>query len=206
MRRLALGLGLLVTGFAVASPPAAADHDGPWMVRGRILGVMPDESASITPIGGDVKIDDSVVPELDISYFFDKHWAAELILATTEHDVKHTPTGLDLGKTWLLPPTLTVQYHFFPESETFRPYLGAGVNYTMFYKTEEPKGLNIDYKNNFGVALQAGFDVPLGNGWSFNVDVKKIFLQTDVTIQPLGVRADAHIDPWIVGVGLGYRW
>jgi outer membrane protein len=206
MRRLALVLGLLVSGAAISTPSAQADHDGPWMVRGRILDVLPDESATITPIGGDVKIDDSIVPELDITYFFDKHWAAELILATTSHDVKHTPTGLDLGTTWLLPPTLTVQYHFFPESEHFRPYLGAGVNYTMFYKTEEPAGLNVDYKNNFGLALQAGFDVPLGNGWSLNVDVKKIFLNTDVTIQPLGVHADTDINPWIVGVGLGYRW
>ncbi|MDZ4868134.1 MAG: OmpW family outer membrane protein [Alphaproteobacteria bacterium] len=185
---------------------ALADNDGPWMVRARAIGVLPDESATVVPIGGDTEIDDTLVPELDFTYFFAKHWAAELILATTPHDVSHTPTGLDLGSVWLLPPTLTVQYHIAPDSPSFRPYVGAGVNYTIFYNVDEPTGLSIDYENSFGFALQAGVDFPIGDGWMINVDVKKVFLSTDVTIAPLGVTADVDIDPWIVGLGVGYRY
>lgn len=204
MRLHCLAYGALTA--ALFSFTASAANDGPWMVRARAIGVLPDESATIVPIGGDTKIDDTVVPELDFTYFFAKNWAAELILATTPHDVSHTPTGLDLGSVWLLPPTLTVQYHFAPDSNSFRPYIGAGVNYTIFYNVDNPPGLNIDYSNSFGLALQAGVDFPLGNGWTINADVKKVFLNTDVTIAPLGVHASVDIDPWIVGLGVGYRY
>ncbi|MFP3480474.1 OmpW family outer membrane protein, partial [Burkholderia sp. SIMBA_057] len=88
----------------------------------------------------------------------------------------------------LLPPTLTAQYHFFPK-ERVSPYVGAGINYTLFYREDAANkangiGLRItdtDYENRFGWALQAGVDVALTGNWSLNLDVKKIFLKTDVT-------------------------
>ena len=204
MTRNLIAAACLAAGLATT---AQAD-DSPWQVRARVLGVFPDESASITPIGGGVDIDSSVVPEVDFTYFFSENWAAELILATTPHDVKHTPTNLDLGTTWLLPPTLTLQYHFQPHDPQFRPYVGVGINYTIFFNEgdDAAPGLDVKYDNNFGWALQAGADFPINDCWSVNVDVKKIFLNTDVTIAPLGVRADVDIDPLIVGVGVTYRF
>jgi outer membrane protein len=185
---------------------ALADNDGPWMVRARAIGVLPSEDATVST-GGDVDIDDTLVPELDFTYFFAKHWAAELILATTPHDVDHVSPSLDLGSVWLLPPTVTVQYHFAPGDQSFRPYVGAGVNYTIFYGVDEPAGLNIDYDNAFGFALQAGFDIPIGGGWMINADVKKIFLNTDVVITgAVNATADVDINPWVVGLGVGYRY
>lgn len=186
---------------------ALAANDSPWMVRVRGLMVAPAESASITPIGGDVEIDNSIVPEVDVSYFFAKNFAVELIAAVTPHDVSHT-AGVDLGSAWLLPPTLTLQYHFDPDGAALRPYVGVGINYTTFFGVDEPAGLSISYDDSFGLALQAGIDIPFGNGWSANIDVKKIFINTDVTILGLGpvVRADVDIDPVIVGMGVGYRY
>lgn len=191
---------------AIATPTFA--DDSPWLIRGRLLAVLPDEGATINPIGGGVEIDNSFVPEVDFTYFFNEHWAAELILATTPHEVKHTPSGLDLGETWLLPPTVTVQYHFQPHDPTFRPYVGAGINYTIFFNEGDgaAAGLDVDYDNNLGFALQAGADFPINERWSVNVDVKKIFLNTDVSISPGGITADVDIDPLIIGVGLSYRF
>jgi len=207
MRLTHLAYGTL-TAATVALLPinAQAENDSPWMVRGRVIAVLPDPDATVSPIGGDIAITDDVVPELDISYFFAKHWAAELILATAYHDVTHTPTGTNLGSVWLLPPTLTAQYHIDPDSDSFRPYVGAGVNYTFFYGVDNPAGQSVSYDDNFGWVLQAGADFPVGNGWALNVDVKKVFLSTDATVVPLGVTADVDIDPWIVGFGAGYRF
>lgn len=199
-------VGCAIVASLLLSTAATAEEGSPWMIRLRAIDVIPDESATIVPIGGDTKIDNAVVPEVDFTYFFDKNWAAELIVATTRHDVSHTPTGLDLGSVGVLPPTLTVQYHFAPESRSVRPYIGVGVNYTMFYDSDEPAGLKVSYKNSFGLALQAGVDFPIDDHWSINVDVKKIYLNTDVKIEPLGVRADVDLDPWVVGVGVGYRF
>jgi outer membrane protein len=195
---------------AIAAPQAAHAEQGPWLVRGRLLAVLPDEGASVTVLGGDLEIEDQFVPELDITYFFDKHWAAELILAVTPHEITHTPTGLDIGEVWLLPPTLTVQYHFQPDDPDFRPYIGAGVNYTMFFGHDDadPAILDADFDSSIGFALQAGFDIPIDEHWSINVDVKKVWINTDVRLDTtLGpVAADVDINPLIVGVGVAYRW
>lgn len=201
-----LAAGTVLGALSMAAP-AAAEDKSPWMLRVRGLAVVPDESASIDPIGGDVSIDNSLVPELDITYFATQNIAFELILGTTPHKVsaKGTAAGdVDLGKVWLLPPTLTAQYHFLPEGN-IRPYVGAGINYTIFYNKDEPTGINIKYDNAFGFALQAGVDVALDDNWALNFDVKKLFLNTDATINN-SIKADVDIDPWLIGVGVGYRF
>lgn len=206
---LAAGLGFGL----VDTTSAQAAEQSPWMIRGRALIVLPDEdltgSNSAALNGADVSIDDSVVPELDITYFFTKNIAAELILGTTPHDVKAKRTALgdlDLGKTWLLPPTLTLQYHFAPEGK-IRPYIGAGVNYTIFYGQDGEKAPvnKVEYDNGFGWALQAGVDIPLDDHWALNVDVKQIFLSTTATVNG-AIKADVDINPLLVGFGVGYRF
>ncbi|MDD9912238.1 MAG: hypothetical protein OXR68_04845 [Alphaproteobacteria bacterium] len=82
-----------------------------FMIRGRLINVEPDET-STTSLGGSVNADSTVVPELDITYFFNKNWAAELILATSKHDMSHESPTLDLGDVWILPPTLNTAIPF----------------------------------------------------------------------------------------------
>ena len=187
--------------------PAIAAHSAPeagdWMLRARALGVIPQEDSTLS-IGGSVKVDNSVVPELDLTYFFTPNIAAELIAAVTPHDVR-TNGGVDAGGAWLLPPTLTLQYHFTQLGDV-KPYIGAGVNYTHFF-SEDAGALNsVSYDDSFGAALQAGLDIPLQDNWYFNVDVKKVFISTTAKFSPSGIRADVDIDPWLVGVGIGYRF
>lgn len=193
-------------GFGIADVTSAqAEEMSPWMIRGRALIVVPEESADIPALpGSDVSIDNSVVPELDITYFFTPNIAAELILGTTPHDANVKNPSVDLGSVWLLPPTLTLQYHFMPEGK-IRPYVGAGVNYTIFYGKDEPTGTTVDYENSFGWALQAGVDIPINDHWSMNVDVKQLFLSTDVTVNG-AVKADVDINPTLIGIGVGYRF
>ncbi|MEE2525385.1 OmpW family outer membrane protein [Hyphobacterium sp. HN65] len=195
---------------ALAAASAADAAEGDWVFRLRALSVAPSESATITPIGGDVDISNSVVPELDISYFFTDHFAAELILGVTPHDVMAVNTAagnVDLGSVTLLPPTLTFQYHFQPEA-SFRPYVGAGVNYTVFFNDALPTGgtaTSISYDNSFGLAAQIGADIDLNETWFLNVDLKWVDINTDVTINNT-IMADVDIDPWIFGIGIGRRF
>ncbi|MGM0454403.1 MAG: OmpW/AlkL family protein, partial [Thermodesulfobacteriota bacterium] len=115
---------------------------------------------------------------------------------------------VDLGDVWVIPPTLTLQYHFLPD-EKFRPYIGAGVNYTIF--TDPNKGVTVndtDYDNSFGYALQVGADIGLTEKFFLNFDLKKLYLETDADVKALGttVSTDVDIDPWLVGAGIGYRF
>jgi outer membrane protein len=202
-------LGAMAALFPVIAAADILDvPENRWQVRARAIQVMPDESSVISPIGGKVHAGNALVPEVDVTYYFTKHIAAELIAATTNHSVSARGTAIgdvDLGDVWLLPPTLTVQYHFLPD-EDFQPYVGAGINYTMFYNADKGGATSVKYSNSFGTALQAGFDYKLADGWYANLDVKKLFLSTDVKINGGGVRADVDLDPWIVGVGVGYRF
>jgi outer membrane protein len=185
----------------------AADEKSPWQVRVRLIDVAPEESSTVS-IGGEAKVDTAIVPELDITYFFNDNFSAELILATTKHDVTAEGTALgdlSLGDTWVLPPTLTLQYHLNPHG-TIRPYVGAGVNYTIFYNHDAGDVETIDYENGFGLALQAGTDIAIDDHWAFNLDVKKIWLSTDVEINGGAVTADVDLDPWVFGAGFTYRF
>lgn len=226
MKRILL-TALLASGTLYTLAPTASAETGDWMVRGRILAVLPDESADLsvagTALAGDADIGDQYVPELDITYFFTDNIAVELILAVTPHDVAAvnvtvpgalTDATVELGDVWLLPPTVTLQYHF-SEMGAFKPYVGAGVNATVFFDEDPGEVADaIDYDESFGFALQAGFDYDLDGepgGWAFNADVKKIWISTDVTVDfttALGATVDAEVDinPWVVGLGLGYRF
>ena len=202
-------LGILFFSNAVAQETTKKDEFKKWQARFRWVSVLPNESATIGVIGGDVEIGKSFIPELDFTYYFTENIAAELILGTTNHDVKAVNTALgnvDLGDVWLLPPTLTLQYHF--NISDFKPYVGAGVNYTIFYNSDPGAVVDVDYKNGFGYALQLGFDYDLDDTWFLNVDAKYVGLSTDVTVDAgiATVPAKVDINPLLIGFGVGVRF
>jgi outer membrane protein len=92
-----------------------------------------------------------------------------------------------------------------PESR-WSPYVGAGVNYTFFYDAKPGQFNSVKYDDGFGYAFQAGFDYAISGPWSLNLDVKKIFLDTDVSINGGATTTKAHLDPWVFGLGVGYRF
>jgi len=208
-----------VSAMCLLGGSAAAKDAGDIMVRLRGLAVLPDAGGAAndgtTRIGGDADADASVIPEVDISYFITRNFALELILATTRHSMSVNGSSLgdvDLGEVSLLPPTLTLQYHPFPGAQ-FSPYIGAGINYTVFFNADRGRGssavsiTDIDYSNSFGYAFQIGMDVQIRDRWYLNADVKKLFLNTDVTVNNGVVKAnDVDLDPWLLGVGFGYRF
>lgn len=203
----------LLAGVALSILPVAAQADdgshGPWQFRLRGIGVLPD-SGGHTTINGKPEADNAFVPEFDISYFFTKNIAAELILATSPHDLKLKDSKLgdvDLGDTWILPPTLTLQYHFQPD-QAFSPYIGAGVNYTLPYSEDAAGGIVKQLKadGSFGWALQAGADYWLNNNWGLNIDVKKVWVDVDASINNGAVTGNVELNPWIVGAGVSYRF
>lgn len=178
--------------------PATVMADN-WMMRIRAVQVAPDVDTSPTLAGLDVSKE--WTPELDFTYFVTPNIGVELILGTARHEVKLN--GASLGKLNHLPPTLTVQYHF-NATPTITPYVGAGVNYTRFYNVDLAPGLSID-RNSFGGALQAGVDIAVGKNSFINLDVKKIWIETDVKAGGAKLTT-LDINPVVWGVGYGFRF
>jgi outer membrane protein len=176
-----------------------------------VLGVLPQSGGRVDAIGGKPDPSNTVTPQLDATWFATPNLSLNLIAATTRHDVTVRGPRLgdvDLGRVWLLPPTLTLQYHPLPQSR-ISPYVGAGINYTVAYNegdSRSPAVSKVDVENSWGWALNAGVDYELSPHWLANFDVKKLFLRPDVSVNSGVIGARADLDPWIIGVGVRYRF
>lgn len=172
------------------------------MVRGRVLSMHNENDNSPNVSGTKVELKDKIFPEVDISYFFTKSIAAELILTYPQkHDV--LVNGGKVGSLKHLPPTLLVQYHFMPDS-TFRPYVGIGYNYTIISSVELAPGLDVG-RSSHGPAFQLGADIKMASQWFFNIDVKKVYIKTDVSSGGSKLTT-LKLDPVLASVGVGYRF
>ena len=196
--------GLAALSLALAAPMAMAQDSGDWVVRGRALNL---QSANKDTTGLNLSVNDKTFPEVDIAYFLTPNLAVELVLTYPQkHDIRSN--GNKIGTLKHLPPTLLAQWHF--PMDGWRPYVGAGLNLTLFsdvsFDPAVQAALSPSIKNrSTGAAFQVGVDVPMGGGWLFNVDVKKVQIKTDVF--SFGAKAGTFkVDPTLLSVGFGKRF
>lgn len=200
-----LAAAVLAT-LSLAAGSNAMAQESPWLVRVRAVHL--DTADKSDPVGGvgasdRLTVSNKTIPDFDISYFFTPNLAAELLLTYPQkHDV--ALDGNNIGTFKHLPPTLLLQYHFVLNSP-FKPYVGAGVNYTTMSKVDLLGGKGGLEHDSFGLALQAGVDYAIDKKWSLNFDVKKVQIRSDVFISGAKVSR-VKVDPLLVGVGVGYRF
>lgn len=208
---------LLIIMIATIAMPLTADA-GDWIVRARVINVDPNESSEeIGGFGSTVAVDSATTLEVDVTYMFVKNFGLELIAATTKHDLSASGgdlAGADLGSIKVLPPTLTLQWHPFPGG-LLDFYVGAGVNWTYFYSYDLSDALaglgvtDIEFSSSFGLSGDIGLNVNLGPRFHINGDIKYIQIGTDADIKVGSDTLDSvkvDIDPWVFGVGVGYRF
>lgn len=196
---------MLAIASSAASSFAAQAADGPWLVRVRAVSL---DSANTDSTGLGLTINNKWIPEVDISYFISPQISAELILTYPQEQTVRS-NGSDIGKFKHLPPTLTVQYHFMDQG-AFKPYVGAGVNYTRISNVSfSPAVVTALHptlgKDSFGLALQIGADYEISKGTYLNLDVKKVQIKTDVRSSGTKV-GEFKVDPLLIGVGIGWRF
>jgi len=198
---------LLVGATLLSLAAGAQAEEGNWLLRVRATHLdWRNSSDPITALGlpaDSVKVDDRTIPEVDISYFFTPNVAAELVLTYPQKfDVSVDGVG-EFGDFKALPPTLLAQYHFNPEGK-IRPYVGAGVNYTLISSVDLALGADLE-NDSIGLAFQVGADIRVADGMFLNVDLKKIQINSDVSLG--GTRlTHLKLDPLAVSVGLGWRF
>ncbi len=217
-----MAMAMAAPAFAETDPaPRQGIAAGDVLLRVRTILVAPNEtSGSILPAfpGERVRVDNSIMPEVDVTYMATNHIGFELIAATTKHhaDGRTGTTGTigRLASTWVLPPTLTAQYHVNPTGAV-RPYVGAGLNYTIFWNETASDALvaavgrtGVHMKDSFGWAAQAGVDIDITPKVFLNLDVKYIDIDTTARLRTTAAgvqRVAISLDPLVFGVGLGVR-
>ncbi|CAG9261238.1 outer membrane protein [Paraburkholderia unamae] len=210
VRKIAATCALMMSAAFFAAPANAAGspdsgiYAGDWLVRLRAIEIAPEARGSgpLGALGADVN--NALVPEVDFTYMATDNIGVELILGTSRNQV--TSNIGALGGVGVLPPTLLLQYHF-NNAGKVRPYVGAGINYTLFYNNGLHAGgqsVSID-NHSWGPALQFGIDFQVTKRIFVNADIKKIWMHTDASLAgtPLGTL---HIDPIIVGLGVGMKF
>lgn len=190
---------LLLAGLSlVLVTSSSLNAQSKWTVRTRAIAIVPNASSSDNT---DIDVKSDLTFEVDISRQISPLFSAELILATAGHEV--TIGGTSAGSVNHVPPTLLLQLHP-TTSGAFRPYVGAGGNFTLFYGNSG--GLDpLDLKPSIGYAGQVGADIMIGERGMFNVDAKYIYIKTKVENDGAKV-ADLKINPFVIGAGFGYRF
>lgn len=218
----------LVACAAIALPvatPAAAQEAGDIQIKGFVTGVLPD--GAITEVGTDLiglpagsqtEASDSVVPTVAIEYFVSPNFSLETICCVTPHDV--TGTGALAGAELIddaiiLPASLTAKYHF-DLGGGIKPYVGVGATYFMIFSEDvgaDAAALgvtDVDLSDQFGFLLQGGVDIALNDrGLGLSLDAKRYFVGTTATFragQTIALQSEHDLDPWVVSVGLAYRF
>ncbi|MDY6924439.1 MAG: OmpW family outer membrane protein [Pseudomonadota bacterium] len=215
-----LTLAAAALAMTMASGAAMAQTSGDWqvarkgdlIVTGRVTRISSDADDAITNAAGaasglNVEVGDDIMPTLGFTYFLTDHIAVEAILGATQHEIRAQGGATDVAvhETWVLPPVVTLQYRPMPESRV-SPYVGAGVNYMLFFDGEDRNGFEVELEDGFGYALQAGADVALTGPWTLNLDVKKVWFDTEATINDGALKSDVGLDPLVVSVGIGRKF
>lgn len=226
LSRTLVAIGALGLATAIAVPAAQAEQ-GDWLIKGG--------ATMVSPKSGNLKLGDVDVPDVGIvnnasievgdatsfgftiTYMFTDNWAVELLAAVPfKHDIKLKGT-LDgstmsgkIGETDELPPTLSVQYHFTPD-QTFSPYVGVGVNWTLFSneKIDPTLANKLSLSDSFGIAGQVGADIYFSKQWFGNLDIRYIQIETDAKVtDDVGTTklGTVKINPFVYSIMIGYRF
>lgn len=221
----------------VSVTPVSAYEAGDFILRAGLTTVAPNASSE------DINLPTGVVAEADVdndiqlgiipAYMITPSLGIELLAATPfEHDIQADVKGADLsvdaGSTKHLPPTLMVQWYPRGGQEGWQPYVGVGLNYTVFFDEGTDSALvdtlgdltggavddaDLDLDESFGLAAQVGVDIPLADRLSLNLGVWYIDIGTEASISAKSggveiaeVEFDVDIDPWVYNIGIAYRF
>lgn len=217
MRKTLLATSLLAA--AVAAPAAYAHEAGDIIVRAGAIHLSTNESSSRVKLGGEkipakAKIDNDTQLGLNFAYMVTDHIGVELLAASPFELTakgKGALAGNKLGKFKALPPTLSAVYYPMNKTSAFQPYVGLGVNRTLFYneKANKSQGFNaMRVQNTWGWAAQIGADYMLTDKLMINGQVRYIDIDTKARVYAGDTKAkvDINVKPVVYMVGLGYKF
>lgn len=200
---------------AAAMPTiASANQAGDFIFRAGTATVRPTGGSDNVLGMGSFNIDNNTELGLTFGYMVTDNIGVELLAASPfKHNVGLNPKG-NIASVKQLPPSLMAQYYFGDRRDKLRPYLGLGVNYTTFFdekfnQTGRDAGLtDLNVKDSWGVATQAGLDYNLNDNWLVNMSVWWMDIDTKVRFKAAGEQQsiDTRIDPFVFMFAVGYRF
>lgn len=185
------------------SPAANAYEKGDWLVRVGVGNVDPKSDN-----GNIASVESGTALVFNGTYFFTPNLGFEILAATPfSHDIELAADGTKVGEAKHLPPTFSLQYHFDTESQ-FKPYVGLGVNYTLFFDEETTgplAGTSLKLDDSVGLAAQLGADFDVTERMFVNFDVRWMDIDTDAEIDGAALE-EVEIDPLVYSLTVGWEF
>jgi outer membrane protein len=113
-------------------------------------------------------------------------------------------------------PSLIMNYVFRDESETWRPYLGFGINYTKFYDLQSTAAGDaanggptaISLTSSFGPVVTAGIRWHIKDRWSAYASYDYAYVKSDYTGNTAGVirTTTVRFNPTTLVVSIGFAF
>ncbi|HDM8226156.1 TPA: outer membrane protein OmpW [Vibrio campbellii] len=201
---------------ALVSPSVFAHSEGDFILRVGAASVVPNDSSDkILDSQYELEVNSDTQLGLTFGYMFTDNISLEVLAATPfSHDISTDLVGKDIGSTKHLPPTVMVQYYFGDAQSKFRPYVGAGLNYTIFFDegfngTGKGAGLSdLKLDDSFGLAANVGVDYMINDKWFLNASAWYANIETEATYKAAGAKqkTDVEINPWVFMISGGYKF
>ncbi len=196
---------------------ASAHQAGDFLFRAGSVTVRPNAGSDDVLSQGSFGVSNNTQLGLTFGYMVTDNIGVELLAATPfRHKISLNGTGVngDIATVRHLPPSLMAQYYFGDKQDKLRPYLGLGLNYTTFFSEKfndygKSVGVsNLDLKDSWGVAAQAGVDYNLDENWMLNMSVWWMNIETEARFDVGGQHQsiDTRLDPFAFMFGVGYRF
>lgn len=210
---------LAACALGLAAGQASAADASPWTVR---LGpahvgfsTQADVSVAGNPVpGGDASASSSTTLGIELAYDVSDRLTARFLAGipptTTLTGQGTLASAGKLGKVTYAPAVLSLTYKLLNEGPV-RPYVGAGINYTIVTRDRDAFIQDLDTRSAWGSVLQVGVEMPIDPHWSVSLDARKIFLKTKATgtLPAFGgapARADVRLNPLVVFLSVGRRF
>ena len=229
--RRAVGAGLLAAGAAAAVPALAADDVPKTELRVGLYHVHFDTHANdlsgpFTPPGINIHVDDVNTPYLAVVQRLDTHWHLELAggIPPRTRTYGRGPAavgsvpfdGQEVATAKWFSPTVLVDYKFLDDASPWRPFVGAGINFTRFYdRVSTPAGdavnggpTRVRLTSSWGPAATAGVSYQITPRWSAVASLSMARVTSHYTSDTSGVvrQTTIHFNPQALVVAMGYAF
>ena len=213
MKKTVCGIAVIA---ALLSTNVLAHKEGDFIIRAGAATVSPNDSsgAVLNDPNTEFSVDSNTQLGLTFGYMFTDNISLEVLAASPfSHNISATGLG-EIADTKHLPPTLMVQYYFGQANSDFRPYVGAGINYTVFFDESLNQGAkdlglsDLSLDDSWGLAANIGVDYMINEDWFLNAAIWYADIGTTAKYKFNGQQfsTDVDIDPWVFMIGGGYNF
>jgi outer membrane protein len=163
------------------------------------------------PAGADAETGDATTLLLTYERAFTPNIGVELVIGVPPKiTAKATGTVAFLGEVLSaknVAPTVLVNYHFGSAGDAFRPYVGAGINYTKFVSIKSTLAPDVKMSDSTGLAVQLGVDYAASKDWGLFASIAKV--QTKSKLVAAGttvLTTEIDFRPTTYSFGVSYKF